>query len=133
MNNLKTKKMKLLGKNAIVFVFLMCLVGCSSDGDDNPSSSEGTSRELLIGTWTIEETDIIFNEDGTGESQVYVYDDSDENLQWHRLSWRLDADLLTVNFSVTGTSIFQIIEIDEKNMVLQDSNGVRRDYTKKQG
>jgi len=125
--------MKLLAKNVLVFMLLMCLVGCSSDNEDNPLDNDGTSRELLIGTWTIDETDIIFNEDGTGESQVYVYDDSDEDLQWHRLSWRLDSDVLTINFSVTGTSIFQIIEIDEKNMVLQDSNGVRRDYTKKQG
>lgn len=125
--------MKLLGKNVLVFVLLMCMVGCSSDNENNPLDNDGTFRELLIGTWTIDETDIKFNEDGTGESQVYVYDDSDEDLQWHRLSWRLDSDVLTVNFSVTGTSIFQIIEIDDKNMVLQDSNGVRRDYTKKQG
>lgn len=125
--------MKLLAKNVLVFMLLMCLVGCSSDNEDNPSNNDITSRELLIGTWTIDETDIIFNEDGTGQSQVYVYDDSGEVLQWHRLSWRLDSDVLTVNFSVTGTSIFQIIEIDDKNMVLQDSNGVRRDYTKKQG
>ncbi|KAB7528227.1 hypothetical protein F8C76_10170 [Flagellimonas olearia] len=125
--------MKLLAKNVLVFMLLMCLVGCSSDNEDNSSDNDGTSRELLIGTWTIDETDIIFNEDGTGESQVYVYDDSDEDLQWHRLSWRLDSDVLTINFSVTGTSIFQIIEIDNKSMVLQDSNGIRRNYTKKQG
>lgn len=126
-------KLTVLLKNLLVFGMLICLSSCSSDNGDNPSDSGLVSRGLLIGTWTIDETDIIFNEDGTGESQVYVYDDSDEHLQWHRLSWRLDSDVLTVNFSVTGTSIFQIIEIDDNEMVLQDSNGIRRNYTKKQG
>ncbi len=71
---------------------------------------------------------MILNDDGTGESEVLLA--NSQNLEFRPLTWRLDVEMLTINFSV-GTSVFQIIEINENNMTLQDVNGVRREYLRK--
>jgi len=123
-------RLKELFKILLIIIFPFFLGGCSSESEENPQEITEISRELLIGTWTRDEADIIFEDDGTGESQVYVFDGSGEELQFRPLTWRLDSINLTVHFSVTGTSIFQIIELNENSMILQDSDGVRRDFSK---
>ncbi|PRX54397.1 hypothetical protein [Flagellimonas meridianipacifica] len=124
-------KSKFLFKIISVATFSVLLFGCSSDNEDNPEDTIEISRELLIGTWTRDDADIILEEDGTGESEVYDFESGNNDLQFRPLTWRFDSNILTINFSVTGTSIFQIIELDGSNMRLQDSNGVRRDYSRK--
>lgn len=115
---------------SFVLAFLLCLSGCSSDTAESPQETQEISRDLLIGTWTRDGADIVFNNDGTGESEVFDFDSGDNTLQFQPLTWRLDSNVLTINFSV-GTSVFQIIELAADNMQLQDANGVRRDYVKK--
>jgi hypothetical protein len=124
-------KSKFLFKILPITILYFFFCACSSDSRDNPEEADDISRELLIGTWTRDEADMILENDGTGESEVYVFDSGDNTLQFRHLTWRLDSNILTINFSVTGTSIFQIIELNGNNMQLQDSNGVRRDYLKK--
>ncbi|UII77172.1 hypothetical protein LV716_05220 [Flagellimonas sp. HMM57] len=123
-------KSKIFVSISFTLVFFLCLIGCSSDTAEGPSETKEISRELLIGTWTRDGADIVFNNDGTGESEVFDFDSGNNTLQFQPLTWRLDSNILTINFSV-GTSIFQIIELDTDNMQLQDDNGVRRDYIKK--
>ncbi len=105
--------------------FLFFLGSCSSSEDgEELSEIKNVSRELLIGTWEAPSTAIIavvytFKDDGTGIT-----------LETKNMSWRLDANILTITRN-GSPNIFQIIEIDNKIMLLQYSDGQRTKFTKK--
>lgn len=124
-------KINTLAKSLAFFAILLLLIGCSSDSNVDPSNAEEISRELLIGTWTRNQADMVLNQDGTGESEVFDFDSGSSELQFRPLTWRLETEVLTINFSVTGTSMFRVIEINGRGMTLEDSDGVRRDYIRK--
>ena len=128
-------KSKPIFKTVLVIISFSLFIGCSSEGEENPLEQLNVSRDFVIGTWTWEQNNpeglhIEFEEDGTGEFPFYDYDVSNDVI-YRPLEWRLDLNVLTIEyFANIGTSTFEIIEIDEKSMLLQDEDGSRRDYSK---
>ncbi len=107
--------------------FLFFLYSCTSEDGEELSGIENVSRELLIGSWKNLEYPSLdvwwtFNEDGTGYTPpFYALQEGEQSF-----SWRLDGNILTLY----GTEVYQIIEIDNKNMLVQEANGLRTNHVR---
>ncbi len=117
-----TKKSNLCLALTLLLSFTFLLNSCTSEDGDELSEINNVERELLIGTWEASTEAILV---------TYTFSDNGTGIKFGRdaFTWRLDTNVLTITRN-GRQDVSQIIEIDDRNMLLQDANGARAEFIK---